>query len=90
MPRTGLEVPCPNCRKELSIEGGVAPGVLRESMRLRAAEAEVEIICATCGSEVVLGPPSGSGKAARPVKRLRPEELLRQSAERSARILRDL
>ena len=63
MPLIGLGIPCPVCGKELSVEGGLTPDVLREAIRLRADEGSVPIRCSNCGSETVIRPTPDDGEA---------------------------
>ena len=81
MARIGLGIACPNCGKELSTEGGLTPGLFRETIRLRVAEAEAEIRCKHCGSDILLGPVTALPKSVHPVERRPLDETLRESAE---------
>lgn len=56
MPLIGLGIPCPVCGKELSIEGGLTPNLLREAIRLRADQGSVPVTCSNCGSETAIHP----------------------------------
>ena len=62
MPLIHLGIPCPVCGKELSIEGGLTPELLREAIRLRADEGSVPIRCLSCGSETVIRPAREDGE----------------------------